>query len=332
MSETFVEQTELPEPNYLDWIRGTYTASIPISDGPADQGPRESEVFVPLALHLDFSKERDEIVHWTIDTRPSKIRRVAGYPGIHCGYFRTLNLGSFNSVCEVIWETPIFSPYINIDTPYRGGDREDLRPITMKCMRFTNSGDIVREAGHLETVFLGSRGYNCHVNVLQRILRDIGRLLVFGPRYEDMRVVPICPYEDLFKSPGVDKRMKAEFFDSPHFPEAARFFSRVFCRASLGADESMEDPVPQSRCEASVQTIEALFEHFSIVCEPLWVETQNGDWVDDMEAEAAALKTMGEWLEFERKWAIVASYACRIGLHEGPWAGNDWRMYVDISP
>ena len=330
-SETFVEQTELPEPNYLDWIRGTYTAHIPISDGPADQEPRESEVFVPITLHLDFSKERDKIVHWTIDTRPSKIRGAAAYPGIHCGYFVTLNLGLYNSHCEVIWERPIFSPYIEIDYPYRGRDREDFMPITMKCRRFTNSGDIVREAGHLENAFLGGHVYTCHVNVLQRILRDISRLLVFGPRYENMSVVPICAYEDLFKQPGVDKQKRAEFFNSPHFPEAARFFSRAFCQAGLDADESEEDPVPRALCEASVQTIEALMEHFSIVREPLWVENRNRDWVDDMEAEAAALKIKGEWLDFERKWAIVVSHACSIDLHHGPWAGNDWRTYVDVS-
>ncbi len=50
-----------------------------------------------------------------------------------------------------------------------------------------------------------------------------------------------------------------------------------------------------------------------------------------MEAEAAALKTIGQWMAFERKWAVVASYACAIDIHEGPWAGDDWRKYVYVS-
>ena len=65
-SETFVERTELPEPNYLDWIRGTYTATIPISDRPPDQqSDQESEVLVPLTVHLDFTTANDNNIRWS---------------------------------------------------------------------------------------------------------------------------------------------------------------------------------------------------------------------------------------------------------------------------
>ncbi|ORX93483.1 hypothetical protein BCR34DRAFT_580482, partial [Clohesyomyces aquaticus] len=286
-SETFVELTELTEPNYLDWIRGTYTANIPISDVPTEEEPHESEVFVPITLDLDFSKEREEILSWTIDTRPSKIRGPAAYPGMHSGCFVTWNVGAFNTFCEVIWKTPIFSPYVDVVIPYRGLDREDFKPITMKTGRIKFSGDIDQEASHVENFFLGSRGYTCHVNVLQRMLRDLSRLLVFGPRYENMRVVPICAYDDLFQTTGADR--KAEFFNSPHFPQAARLFSRVFCQAGLGGDESREDLAPKALCEASLQTMEALMEHFNIVREPQWVENGDRDWVDDMEADATTV-------------------------------------------
>jgi hypothetical protein len=334
-SETFVERTEFPDPNHLDWVRGTYTAAVPISDGPPDQeSGQESQILVPLTLHLDFTKGREENVHWTIDLRPSKTHKGDGavaYPGIHSGYLSFLNLGSPYSGYEVFWETPLFSPYVEVVIPNRRMDQADWLPLTLKCRRNTNSGDIMKAAGHIENVFIGGRGYHCYVPVLQRILRDVSRLLVFGPRYENMQIVPLCPYDDLFESPGISTQRKAEFFGSPHFAAAARFFSRAFCRAGLAADESEEDPVPRARCEASVQAIEALFEHFTIVREPPWVENKNGDWVDDMEAEAAALKTMGQWLDFERKWAAAASYACMIELHEGPWAGDDWKLYVDVS-
>ncbi len=327
-SETFIEQTEFPEPNYRDWIRGTYTASVPISDGPLNQ---ECEVFVPLTLQLDFVKERDRMVQWTIDCQPTQIRGPAAYPGVHRGWFKSMNHGHYSSSCEVEWETPIFSPYVHVKSPYRSRDLDDMKPATTECERSIHGSDTMQSAGHVEKVFLGTLGYKTPVLVLQRILRDLSRLLVFGPRYENMQEVPIAPYRDLFKSPAEDQQRKAEFFNSPHFPDAARLFSRVFCRAGLAANESEDDPVPRAQCEASLQTIMAMLEHFTILREPMWVDKADGDWVDDLEAEAAALKTKAEWLAFERKWAIVSSYACGLDLHGGPWAGDDWRLYAAAS-
>ncbi len=131
----------------------------------------------------------------------------------------------------------------------------------MKCPRLTNDRDALHAAGHLEELILGRGSYTSHMVVLQRVLRDMSRLLVFGPRYEDMRVVPLCPYEDLFKRDSRSTNPRADFFIGPQFAAAARLFSRVFCQAGLAADESEEDPVPPARCEASARTIEALFEH-----------------------------------------------------------------------
>ena len=63
--------------------------------------------------------------------------------------------------------------------------------------------------------------------VLQEVLKDIARLLVFGPRYEDMRVAPIAPYNAVGHPVRDDTTLS--FFGSEHFADTAAFFSRAFC-------------------------------------------------------------------------------------------------------
>src|SRR5262245_18917160 len=67
ISETFVEQTERENepPNYLDWIRGTYRVDVPVFDVLCDEEVEEVEV--RLTVSLDFTKDREECIHWTID-------------------------------------------------------------------------------------------------------------------------------------------------------------------------------------------------------------------------------------------------------------------------
>lgn len=331
-SETFIEQTEYNEPNILDWVRGTYHVEASISDGLCDEGVQESNVVVHLKLSLDFTKERENCAHWTIDTRTSQIHKPAAYPGIHSGYLSAWNSSGYNTHCEVIWETPIFSPYVKIETPYRGNDKEDFKAITLGSMPKSRGGESLQQTSHVERVYLPIRG-SCYVIVLQEVLKDLARLLVFGPRYADMTLAPVAEYAETFQANYMRDESSVDFFESPHFPKAALFFSRAYCQAGLGGKEEEGDgePVPYSRCMTSVETIEALFDHYKIVREPPWIKTSKRDWVDDLGEEAMSLRTIADWRKFETKWATITSYACGLNLHEGPWAGEDWRTYIDAA-
>jgi hypothetical protein len=161
---------------------------------------------------------------------------------------------------------------------------------------------------------------------LQEILKDIARLLVFGRRYTEMKLALIAEYS---KCNPVRDDTTQSFFESNDFPEAAAFFSRAYCHASTLEDEEL--PTPQHRCLKTVEITEALFGHYEIVLEPTWIKSGSEDWVDELREEAMVLKTVGEWRRFETKWATIASYVCGLNLHEGPWVGEDWTLYVDSS-
>lgn len=115
--------------------------------------------------------------------------------------------------------------------------------------------------------------------------------------------------------------------DGDEFPAAAAFFSRAFCEDGYPEEDLL--PVPDGYNQKTVATIRSLFELFKIVREPQWVQPINEDWVDNLEHEAKAVKTVGDWRHFEKRWAIITSYACGLILHQGPWAGEEWRSYID---
>src|SRR5438034_1038679 len=71
-TEIFVGKLGESEQNFRDWFGGTYQADVQISDGSP-----ESEVTVRLTLSLDFTKNWDDCIHWTMDTRASRIRKLA---------------------------------------------------------------------------------------------------------------------------------------------------------------------------------------------------------------------------------------------------------------
>jgi hypothetical protein len=100
-----------------------------------------------------------------------------------------------------------------------------------------------------------------------------------------------------------------------------------------GGKEENEDgePVPDNLCKMNVETMEALFDYYKIVREPPWIKTSKRDWVDDLGEEAISLRTVADWEKFEMKWATITSYACGLNLHEGPWASEDWRTYIDST-
>jgi hypothetical protein len=249
----------------------------------------------------------------------------AAYPGLHSGFLSVINSSGYNTFCDVIWKTPIFSPYVDIESPYRSGeDRASFNPISMASRpnNASRHNDTLLEAGHTEIAQFGCQSY--HVTVLQEILKDIARLLVFGPRYTDMILAPIVEYS---KCNPVRGNTTESFFESNDFPEAAAFFSRAYCHPNTLGEEEL--PVPQHQCLKTVETAEALFEHYKIVREPTWIKSDREDWVDELREEAKVLRTVGEWRRFETKWATITSYACGLNLHEGPWAGKDWKLCVD---
>ena len=235
------------------------------------------------------------------------------------------NSSGYNTFCNVRWQTLLLSPYAEIETPYRGCDKEDFAAVSMISTPKGWGGDSLLQAGHREIVVLPSG--SCYVIVLQEVLKELARLLVLGPRYSDMQLAPGAVYEEVKNlHKRADETMR--LFESTGFPGVAAFFSRAYCQAGLSEEEEL--PVPEGRCLKSVEIIEGLFDHYMIVREPRWVKATKEDWIDDLRVEAIAVRTIGEWRKFETKWATVTSYACGLNLHEGPWAGEDWRKYVDF--
>jgi hypothetical protein len=325
ISETFIEQTERTEPHFVDWIRGSYYVEVPLSDGVEspvdehDEGDEDyAEVMVKMTISLDFTKreDREEFVDWTIDTRTSQICSVAAYPGIHKGAIRVHSQAEFYKLC---WHTPIFSPYVSIETPYRTDNaKARFGLVTMMSSPCRNR---LIEAGINEWVYLG--GGRMTVCVLQEVLKNTARLLIFGPRYSDMKSPDVVEYGPVTPVRG-DTTL--DFFKSKEFPNAAAFFSRAYCQEDVV--EGCDLPVPERRRLMTVQTIESMFERYKIIQEPHWIKTTRDDWVDDLREDALAVKTVGDLRKFENKWATITSYACDLTLHAGPWAGRDWMSYT----
>jgi hypothetical protein len=322
ISETFIEQTETRQPNFLDWIRGSYYVEVPVSDDLSDGDEGEgSEVTVRLTISLDFMKHSiaKEFIDWTIDARTSKIRKIAAYPGIHRG---AIFVHSQAEAYRMIWRTPIFSPYVKVETNTYLDDETKARFGHLEMGSRPDNRKGLVGASLNEVVHLGSGRMT--VCVLQEVLKDTARLLIYGPRYSDMRLPAGVEYEKV--SWPVRNEVSLKFFESENFPEAAAFFSRAYCQA--GVSEGGGLAVIERRCQKTVQIIEAMFEHYKIVREPHWIKSSREDWVDDLREDAMALKTVDEWRRFETKWATITSYACGLNLHEGPWAGEDWMLFV----
>jgi hypothetical protein len=186
--------------------------------------------------------------------------------------------------------------------------------------------DNLIEASICEEVFLESGKKT--VLVLQELLKNVAKLLVYGRRYSDMTRKQAVNFEKNFWPVRSDRC--ETFFDSDDFPGAAAFFSRAYCQADANSEDNMA--IPEHYCQTTIEAIEAMFEHFHIVREPPWIKSNREDWVDDLREDAMALKTVNEWRRFETKWATITSYACGLNLHEGPWAGEDWRSYVYTPP
>ncbi|KAH8665197.1 hypothetical protein BGZ60DRAFT_529540 [Tricladium varicosporioides] len=318
-----LSETLIAEPSFLNWVAGTYYIDTKIVDG--DGNEEGCPIFiVRLGLEVDFRKD-EECVQWMIDTRAPHSQKQAAYSGIHRGYFNISNLGGFNCFSRMKWQTIILSPYTKIETPYRGCDKEDFGAINMTSNPMGWSSDIYGVAGHREKVVFADSG-EISVVVLQVVLKDLARLLVFGPRYSDMQLAPGPKYEEVnhaYKRSGETERL----YESAEFPDVAAFFSRAFCQAGISREQEL--PVPEGYCLKTITVIEGLFELYKIIQEPRWVTASRQDWVDNLREEGKAVRTIGEWRKFETRWATITSYACGLNLHEGPWAGEDWREYLE---
>lgn len=327
ISETFIEQPSSTKPNFIDWVRGTYHVEVVISDGHFEKEGNESGFVVPLKLSLDFTKNIQHCTHWTIDTLAAQTHKPVAYPGIHSGCLLVWCPPNYMPYDGVIWETPIFSPYVQIESEYRNNDRGDYTAISLRSKPKSRDKDLFLQASYFENMYLGTSD-SCYVVVLQEVLKDLAKLLVFGPRYSDMIQAPVVQFANM--SHNVRSELTAEFFESLRFSEAAQFFSRAYCQSGQSKEDE-EEKVPSSLYLMSIKTIETLFDHYKIVREPPWIKTSKSDWVDDLGEEALALQSMADWRKFEAKWATITSYACGLNLHEGPWAGEDWRMYIDAK-
>ena len=148
-SETFIDQTEPNDLQFLDWVGGTYHFDAVIFDGLCDKEIQESEFTVRLTLALDFTK-KDSYIQWTIDTRAPQTHKQAAYPGVHRGDLTVWNSSGINTHCRVQWQTFVLCRYAEITTPYRGSDREDIAAVSMISSPKRAHSDAPLRAGHRE--------------------------------------------------------------------------------------------------------------------------------------------------------------------------------------
>lgn len=300
---------------WKDWIGGLYSVVVPL---PSTLDETSSDVKVKFTLTLDFSPRDDsrEVIQWTINTVSAQEHVVVAYPGVHRG---AMNSSDQAEYYDLFWHTPIFSPYVEVQLPMRWDEYKlILEPASgeSKTESRGRSLDVVTE----EVIF--PKGIAV-VSVIQERLKDIARLLVYGPTYDRFKgevreelATANLPYHD---------KVTKKFFDNAMYPEVAAFFSRAYCYPIINTgNKSISDEERQR----TLKVIVVMFEQYRILQEPPWVKTDKDDWVDDISENIKAVQTENELLAFEKEWATVVSYSCMLHFHEGPWAGDDWMSHV----
>lgn len=177
VSESYLSEPSESEPKYKYWIDGTYTVEVPL---PERLNEDRSSVKVLLTMMLNFAPAPAiKTVSWIIDTLQAESHTKVAYPGVHQGAIDETTQANFY---ELIWYTPIFSPYVGLEVGMRWEDyKTKLEPITGRS-RNKQYGTFIE----IITEEVGLSDGDTTVLVLQEVLKDVARLLVYGPRYSDM--------------------------------------------------------------------------------------------------------------------------------------------------
>lgn len=282
---------------WLYWMGGIYT--FPYFSGDARQ--------TQVTMTFDWLEPKKPM-HWTVDT----LTADAAYPGKHRGSL--LHQEERTGDIDIEWETPIFSPYVRIQKRHASQARRADSVVgysTCEVSDWSKKTTIICEKKEVS------------VMVLQNVMKRICNLLVHGPRPNGIPESLASPVELKVKYSSNDDdiaQLIGTFFgNEARLREAASFFSRAYCTAGQAKEERK---VTSAERRATIESVDCLLEHFSILQEPPWME--DDDWVENLEKELKGVETYDAWQKIERKWATLASYSCGLELHQGPWAGPDW--------
>lgn len=214
---------------------------------------------------------------------------MVAYPGVHRG---AMGSGTQAEYYDLFWHSPILSPYVKVEVPIRWDeDKLILEPISGK-----SETESRRSFAEVVTEEVKLPSCNGHVSILQERLKDVARLLVYGPSYRGFRgevgeklATVSLPENDNTKAT----------FDNYLFPDIAAFFSRAYC-CSIVEDSSHRNILDAER-QKTLKVIETMFRQFSILQEPFWIKATRDDWVDDIAENIKAVQTLNELLAFEKE-------------------------------
>jgi hypothetical protein len=282
---------------WLYWLGGTYT--FPYLSGD------DCQAQVTMTFNW---LEPKKSMHWTVETLTAE----AAYPGKHRGFL--LHQEERTSDMDLEWETPIFSPYVRIQKRNASQARQ-ADPVvgysTCEVSDWSKKTTVICEKKEVS------------VMVLQNVMKRICNLLVHGPRPKGIPENLASPVELRVKYNSNDDdiaQLIGKFFENEaRLRKAASFFSRAYCTAGQAKEERK---VTSAKRQATIESVDCLLEHFSILQEPPWME--DDDWVENLEKELEGVETYDAWQKIERKWATLASYSCGLELHQGSWAGPNW--------
>lgn len=286
------------------WAGGTYTVSYPEN---TQEDGRTS-----IVLTFDWSSA-DACIRWSIDSSVQGREEAPAYPGVHSGAIEVFN--PFSRY-RVYWDVPIFSPYVEILNPTRDASKENQKLEPVRGCSVSSKG--------IETIRFGSR--HLSVLILQEVLKGVAYLLICGPRYPQMRKRVTLPttFEERYSH---NWELLQSYFVKCDFIATAALFSRAYIPA--GPLLNKAGHVTEEQKQMTIDCIISIFEHFGIIQEPYWIQTERRDWIEDLQGDVAKVVTVDEWQKVEKKWATLASYACVLDLHKGPWAGEDWESVLE---
>ena len=308
LEERFLSTCPVKWPKWRSWIGGTYEFSY----------ESHSQHLASVKLTFDWSKGDDTkvLIKWSVDVAGTNTAsRAVAYPGRHHGLI--LHHPIQPEYYEFKWDIPIFSPYVWVGSSDDWQDKifgQGDGPV----VGVSKSKD---KTSAMEEVQFAEKTYQ--VLVLEKVMRSVCALLIFGPTYTDMPS-EYEPKERIKRLKSTNRPAIAAFFDKKlEFHEAARFFARAY-NVEKQADGGLH--VTEEEKRSTSASVYSLLGHFHITQPPFWV-TDN-TWPDRLLVELQAVKTCDDWRRLERDWATLTSYACALRLHEGPWAGEKWQDFV----
>ena len=301
-----VENRAAKAKKWKHWVGGTYQFSYP-ADG---------ECSAKVTLNINW--DDPDSIRWIVDTTTAD----AAYPGVHRGSI--LHSDSEPDKVKLEWKTPILSPYVRVEKG--DGPLVYLPSGTWEVAPAVGSSSVTLRDSSVKTTIIGGKK-QVGVMVLQNVMKGVCNILVHGPRLPDVpqEFASSVQLEFMhgFSSKDIAHLIRSFFEKEASLRKPASFFSRAY-NAAEHAEEGREVTDPER--QSTIESVICLFEHFNILQEPPWVEED--DWVENLSGDLRKVRGFGSWQKMERKWATLASYACGLKLHHGPWAGPDWEQYA----